>query len=942
MIRYNGKDITPRMGGKDLSRVMWNGLQIWPSSLTTLFTVYSDISGAIVEYSSDNLQFSEVGVISGGNAKFEINDSDKENGFYIRLTGGVLPSEKATYTFNAQNLSISAEAYSGSINVTSVKSVTTYGMPSVTHVSAGEMAVTINAIGSTESGISVGYSPTNAIVIDENMTASVVTKQYTFTQDESGKQVTCTVTQEAGIRYSYTVNYNVPNAVVYAGGENVGTISSGSLTFYKWNSHAESSYSISFSGGSMPSAQSPTYSFSVNPTSLSFGENKSTQYVSVSSTKVTYTNVHNTGTVNRGSSVTIAYRTTQSSSSPSYSRSNSGTGISGSGTAITYAANPNTSQRSGTVTYTQDESYKTATVRCTQAAKTVYSYTINSNCNGGTVYFNNVSKGTISGGKLTFTDTAASGTVSISGGVPSNSSSYVTNETRTNGQDSESDTTTDSETVFKWNNWTWDYLESSGMDFIQAGETNDWLLYSHVKSRTGTRYRYRDIYESRDQYRDTTYSAPSNQTAYGDGSAVTMNYTSSISTRWTSWSFDHYGSWGSWGSWSYGSYSYSRKNVTITESLSWMSVSKTTYGSNGTTGYDISFTATENTGSNRSGYITFSNGTNSYRVLVTQIGVEYVFSQSGSFSTADARAGNSSSMNADRDAVLNGSIISYKKVGSTYTRLSISVSSKPSQIIDYYALGGSTSGSSAGWTTFTVGFKESPYCTGGGSGVNTTHSYNLVLKQAESNKTLTLNVKQNDYRLNLGANGKVSDSKTVPWNSTSASTNDYVFWAACIAGRSPHPTFQASSNSSYAMVNGSTTTTGTNGTQINFRFKSNNNSFSQRTAKMTMGVGQNTAACQVTLTQGAAPNEFYVKLSSGTGVFAFSRSNVTSLPHSSIIQYSVTTSASAIDNLYISSISLGAPFTSYASQSFKVWKVSGNTATLYKTITVSPGGTATI
>lgn len=941
MIRYNGKDITPRMGGKDLSRVMWNGLQIWSSSLTTLFTVYSDISGARVEYSSDNLQFSEVGVISGGNAKFEINDSDKENGFYIRLTGGVLPSEKATYTFNAQNLSISAEAYSGSINVTSVKSVTTYGMPSVTHVSAGEMSVTINAIGSTESGISVGYSPTNAIVIDENMTASVVTKQYTFTQDESGKQVTCTVTQAAGIRYSYTVNYNVPNAVVYAGGENVGTISSGSLTFYKWNSHAESSYSISFSGGLMPSAQSPTYSFSVSPTSLSFGENKSTQYVTVSSTKVTYTNVHNTGTVNRGSSVTIAYSTTQSSSSPSYSRSNSGTGISGSGTAITYAANPNTSQRSGTVTYTQDESYKTATVRCTQAARTLYSYTINSNCNGGTVYFNGTNKGTISNGKLTFTDTAASGTVSISGGVPSNSSSYVTNQTRTNGLDSESDTTTDSETVFEWNNWTWDYLESTGMDFMQSKDTNTWPLYSHVKSRTGTRYRYRDIYESRDQYRDTTYSAPSNQTAYGDGSAVTMNYTSSTSTRWTSWSFDHYGSWGSWGSWSYGSWSYSRKNVTITESLSWMTVSKTTYGSNGTTGYDISFTATENTGSNRSGYITFSNGINSYRVLVTQIGVEYVFRFSGSLGTHSANATTSASDLTECGGQCQ--LISYKKVGSTYTRLGVSFASggNPSQVYDYWATPSTGTTTNLGWT-YSISCKQSPYM---GTSSNS-RSYTVTMKQAESNKTASITIRQSDYALNIG--GANTATYSIAYNSYSKNTNTGYKYVACQSGgnSSKWPNWIADSQTSWLALNdGKITATGSNGGYLYAKALSDNNSFSPRTGSFTLGIQGKTSSLGTytfKVTQGAAPNEFYVKLSSGTGQYAFSRSNVTSLPHSSIIQYSVSTSARSINNLYILNTSLGAPFTSYAIQSFKVWRVSGNTATLYKTITVSPGGTVTI
>ena len=918
MIRYNGKDITPRMGGEDLSRVMWNGLQIWPSSLTTLFTVYSDISGARVEYSSDNLQFSEVGVISGGNAKFEINESDKENGFYIRLTGGVLPSEKATYTFNAQNLSISAEAYSGSINVTSVKSVTTYGMPSVTHVSAGATGVTINAIGSTESGISVGYSPTNAIVIDENMTASAVTKEYTFTQEESGKQVTCTVTQAAGIRYSYTVNYNVPNAVVYAGGENVGTISSGSLTFYKWNSHAESSYSISFSGGSMPSAQSPTYSFSVSPTSLSFGENGSTQYVTVSSSKVTYTNSHNTGTVNRGSSVTIAYRTTESSSSPSYSRSNSGTGISGSGTAITYAANPNTSQRSGTVTYTQDESDKTATVRCTQAAKTVYDYTVYSNCNGGIVYFNGSSKGTILSGSLSFTDTASSGTVSISGGVPSNYTETVDTGSEKLGSETEYDYD------FSITNG------SSAQTFTASGGSSSITVDSSRRSRTVTTYR--DYTTTR----PVTYSAPSNKTCYGNGS-VTMNYTGpSYGSSSTSYG-SQYTSTGSWGGWSRVSTSWRYDDP------SWITKSSSNSGT-----YNIiwTFRCNENTStSSRNDWdeLVQSGSNNSIRVNFSQSAqtIEYVFKFSGSLGTHSANATTSASDLTECGGQCQ--LISYKKVGSTYTRLGVSFASggQPSQVYDYWATPSTGTTTNLGWN-YSISCKESPYM---GTSSNS-RSYTVTMKQAESNKTASITIRQSDYSLNIG--GANTATYSINYNSYSKNTNTGYKYVACQSGgnSSKWPNWIADSQTSWLALNdGRITATGSNGGYLYAKALSDNNSFSPRTGSFTLGIQGKTSSLGTytfKVTQGAAPNEFYVKLSSGTGVFAFSRSSVTSLPHSSIIQYDVTTSARSINNLYISSTSLGAPFTSYASQSFKVWRVSGNTATLYRTITVSPGGTVTI
>lgn len=906
------------------------------------YTVNSDIEGAEVQFSINNSDFTPVGNITGGTLNFNILKTDTASTVYIKLVGGILPETKETYIFEAEDIDISAEAWSGKPTITSSKGMTTYSMPAVKTLNNNVTTTTINAVSNQQDGVAVGYTPNDTISIEENKTTNAKQYTYDYTQDESGKTLRITIRQAAGVQYQYTVKYNVPNSIVLADGENVGTISNGSCTFVKWNSGAKDSYAISFTGGQMPDPPATIYAFSVNPTSLSFSDKGETKSVTISSSRNVFINVHATGTVSKGQAINLQYKMNQKATGLTYTRSNSGTGLSGSGTSITFAANPNKVQRSGSVTFTQAESNKTATVNCTQAAKVAYAYTVNSNCNGGSVYFNGTYKGVISGGTLSFEDDAASGTVSISGGVPSNQSTYITSETRTNGQDSDYDTTTDSETVFEWNNWTWDYLESPGMDFIQAGETNTWPLYSHVKSRTGTRYRYRDIYESRDQYRDITYSAPSNKTAYGDSSAITMNYTSSSSTRWTSWSFDSYGSWGSWGSWSYGSWSYSRKNVTITESLSWMSVSKSTSGSSGTTGYNISFNATKNTGSDRSGYITFSNGINSYRVLVTQVGVEYVFKFNGSFSTADARTGSSTGATADRDAVLSGSVLSYKKVGNTYTRLGISCQSKPSQVIDYWASGGSSSGSSAGFSSFSISFKESPYCNGAPNGVNTTHSYNVVMIQAESGKTITLNVKQYDYRLNLGAHGKTTDSKTVPWNSTTASSNDYVFWAACIAGNSPHPTFQASVDSSYAKVNGKTTTTGTNGTQINFRFTSNNNSFSSRTATLKMGVGKVTEACRVTLTQQGAPNEFYVKRSSGTGVFAFSRNNVTSLPHSSIIAVSVATTPITIKSLYISNTGLGAPFTSYGTQTFKVWKVSGNTATFYKTISVAPGGTVTI
>lgn len=913
------------------------------ANINVNYTVNSNIEGAEVQFSINNSDFTSVGNITGGTLNFNILKTDTASTVYIKLVSGTLPETKETYIFEAEDIDISAEAWSGKPTITSSKGMTTYSMPAVKALNNNITTTTINAVSNQQDGVAVGYTPNDTISIEENKTTNAKQYTYDYTQNESGKTLRITIRQAAGVQYQYTVKYNVPNSTVLADGENVGTISNGSCTFVKWNSGAKDSYAISFTGGQMPAPPATTYAFSVNPTSLSFGDKGETKSVTVTSTKTVYTNVHATGTVRKGQAVNLQYKTNNQVTNPTYTRSNSGTELSGTGTSIRFAANPNKVQRSGSVTFTQAESNKTATVNCTQAAKVAYSYTVNSNCEGGTVYFNNINKGTISGGRLAFEDDAASGTVRISGGVPSNSSSYVTSETRTNGQDSESDTTTDSETVFEWNNWTWDYLESTGMDFMQSKDTNTWPLYSHVKSRTGTRYRYRDIYESRSQYRDTTYSAPSNKTVYGDSSAVTMNYTSSISTRWTSWSFDHYGSWGSWGSWSYGSWSYSRKNVTITESLSWMTVSKTTYGSSGTTGYDISFTATENNGSNRSGYITFSNGINSYRVLVTQVGVEYVFRFSGSLGTHSANG----TTNKNNLTECGGScrLISYKKVGNTYTRLGVSFASggQPNQVYDYWAYGDKGSTTNTGWD-FAISCKQSPYM----SGSSNSRSYTVTMKQAESGKTASITIRQSDYALNIG--DKTSDTYNLDWNAYTKNTNTGYKYPACQSGgdTANWPTWIADSQTSWlGLNNGQTTYIGKNGSILYCKALSDNKSFTSRIGRFTIGIQGKTAQLSpgtysFNVVQRAAPNEFYLNLNSYSySMFAVSRSSVTSLNSTApqVIKGNNVRVSSVITTT--NSNAVGAPFTSYGSQQFKLWGRTSSTGrwTLIRTFNISPGGT---
>lgn len=98
-------------------------------------------------------------------------------------------------------------------------------------------------------------------------------------------------------------------------------------------------------------SQSWTQTFSVNPTSMSFGATGGTKTFTVTSYKQELRNGHNYG--NR--------------ISLTYTRANSGS-VSGSGTSVTMGNNTSTSTRSGTVTLTQAETGKKLTLSCSQSA----------------------------------------------------------------------------------------------------------------------------------------------------------------------------------------------------------------------------------------------------------------------------------------------------------------------------------------------------------------------------------------------------------------------------------------------------------------------------------------------------------------------------------------------------------------------------------------------
>lgn len=113
---------------------------------------------------------------------------------------------------------------------------------------------------------------------------------------------------------------------------------------------SESGKTVEFTFTQAAASQSWTQTFSVNPTSMSFGATGGTKTFTVTSYKQEYRNGHT-----YGSQVSL-----------SYTRAN--TRVTGTGTSVTMANNTSTSAKSGSVVLTQAETNKKLTISCSQSA----------------------------------------------------------------------------------------------------------------------------------------------------------------------------------------------------------------------------------------------------------------------------------------------------------------------------------------------------------------------------------------------------------------------------------------------------------------------------------------------------------------------------------------------------------------------------------------------
>ena len=426
-------------------------------------------------------------------------------------------------------------------------------------------------------------------------------------------------------------------------------------------------------------SQSWSYGFSVNPTSMSFGATGGTKTFTVTSYKQELRNGHNYG----------------NQISLTYTRANGGS-ISGTGTSVTMGNNTSTSTRSGTVTLTQAETNRKATISCSQSAG-----------------YRTYSEITASGGSVSDIP-ASGGSRSSFSSMPSYSQTWGWNGSTTGGG-----------TI------------TSGASISYGTAVSAGSLGTTVKSRTqvGTLTGTLSLNGKTKSVSVPVYQAANELTGYTYGSwsvsltasSYTIGNTGGSVTLYPSASRPRYANYTSGSNTRDGSDS-------ATPSLS----------TNGTSGFSLSGTtlsASENTStSSRSIRVTASYGGASDYVDITQGGASvsynYYFYWNG--------AGASESIHhAASGDTLSKTFISYKKKVINGSETS-----------DTYDVGVSLSGTPS-WSSVTVSGKT----ISSKASENTkesSRSATVTVTQSESGKKLTLDITQNaatiiyEYVFNLG------------------------------------------------------------------------------------------------------------------------------------------------------------------------------------------------
>jgi hypothetical protein len=226
-----------------------------------------------------------------------------------------------TVSLNGKSKSITLDVYQAENKITS----TTDGTP-VISLSASSYSISTSG-GSVNIYASVSIPTTN---------------HWSSGSTSAGSSKSATPTVSAsGTGFSLNAAKTVLTAT-----ENLGTSSRSCVVTASYS--GATTKTITFTQAA--ASQSWSQTFSVNPTSLSFGATGGTKTFTVTSYKQEYRNGHT-----YGNQIPL-----------SYTRAN--TGVTGTGTSVTMANNTSTSAKSGSVVLTQAETNKKLTISCSQSA----------------------------------------------------------------------------------------------------------------------------------------------------------------------------------------------------------------------------------------------------------------------------------------------------------------------------------------------------------------------------------------------------------------------------------------------------------------------------------------------------------------------------------------------------------------------------------------------
>lgn len=411
------------------------------------------------------------------------------------------------------------------------------------------------------------------------------------------------------------------------------TSRSGTITY----TQAESGKTLQVTMTQAAASQSWTQTFSVNPTSMSFGATGGTKTFTVTSYKQEYRNGHT-----YGSQVSL-----------SYTRANSGS-VSGTGTSVIMTNNTSTSTKSGSVVLTQAETNKKLTISCSQSA--------------GYLTYSEI---TVSGGAVSDIP-ASGGTRSSFTTLPTYSQTYGWN-----GATSGAGTVTSGASISYGTAVSASSLGTTSKARARVGSLTC-TVSLNGKSKSTTL----DVYQAENKITSTTDGTPvislsaSSYSISNSGGSVNIYARVSIPTT------NH---------WSSGSTSAgSSKSATPT-----VSASGTGFSLNAA---KTVLTATENSGtSSRSCVVTATySGATTKTITVTQsaasVSYKYYLAFSSPTGTKTANAGNISALGGDtliptaysfKTKIINGSEI------DTRYALDLTVTSKPSWVSSVLMIPGS-------------------------------------------------------------------------------------------------------------------------------------------------------------------------------------------------------------------------------------------------------------